>query len=139
MKLKIQRVDSEAQLPSFAYDGDAGMDLFSCEDCDVSAGEIKAIRTGLKIAVPEGYAGFVWDKSGLSLSGLTTLAGVLDAGYRGELKVVLTNLGKEAYRIKKHQKIAQLIIKKVEKPEIVEENLDDTERGERGFGSSGIL
>lgn len=138
MHLYIQKIDPEAKAPLFAYDGDAGMDLFSCEECELRPGEIRAIKTGLKIAVPEGYAGFVWDKSGLALRGLTTLAGVLDSGYRGELKVVLANLGKKSYQIKKQQKIAQLIIKKVERPEIVEGELDNTERGEGGFGSSGL-
>lgn len=139
MKLRIQKIDSEAKLPSFAYEGDAGMDLFSCEDCEIGPMDVKAVRTGLKIAVPGGHAGFVWDKSGLASNArLKTLAGVLDSGYRGEFKVVLCNLGQTSYQVKKHQKIAQLIIKKIEKPEIVEEALDDTERGERGFGSSGI-
>lgn len=135
----VQKIDPSARLPSFAYDGDAGMDLFSCEDRQIAPMERVAISTGLKIAVPEGYAGFVWDKSGLALNyGLTTLAGVLDPGYRGELKVVLLNVSQDTVFIKKHQKIAQLIIQKVESPEIVAEELDATERGERGFGSSGL-
>lgn len=126
-------------MPVFAYEGDAGMDIFSCEDCVLGPLEKKAISTGLKIAVPSGYAGFIWDKSGLAVNySLKTMAGVLDSGYRGELKVVLMNLGKESYAVKKGQKIAQLIIKKVEKPEIVESNLDETKRGEKGFGSSGL-
>lgn len=139
MKIRIQKINPEAKLPIFAYKGDAGMDLFSCEDCEIGPMDVKAVRTGLKIAVPEGHAGFVWDKSGLAFNGrLKTLAGVLDSGYRGEFQVVLCNLGQAPYQIKKHQKIAQLIIKKVEKPEIIEEVLNDTERGEKGFGSSGI-
>ena len=116
------------------------MDIFSNEDCEIEPSDKKTIGTGLKIAVPAGYAGFVWDKSGLALNhSLTTLAGVLDSGYRGELKVILMNLGKEPYEVRKGQKIAQLVIKKIEKPEIVESNLDETERGERGFGSSGLV
>lgn len=140
MELKIQKIHPDARLPSFAYEGDAGMDLFSCEDCELEAGEIRAVSTGLRIAVPEGYAGFIWDKSGLALAGLTTLAGVLDSGYRGELKVVVANLGKRPLHIKKREKIAQLIIKKIERPKIVEAELDfdSTERGEAGFGSSGL-
>jgi len=139
VKIRIQKIDPSAKLPSFAYDGDGGMDIFSCEECILSPGEIKAVGTDLKIAIPEGYAGFVWDKSGLALEGLTTLAGVLDSGYRGEVKVVLLNVGRKPYHIKKHQKIAQLVIQKVERPEITEEVLDDSERGERGFGSTGII
>lgn len=138
--IQVQKICPEAKLPSFAYEGDAGIDIFSCEDCKIEPLEKKAIGTGLKIAVPEGYAGFVWDKSGLALNySLTTLAGVLDSGYRGELKIILMNLGKEPYEVKKGQKIAQLVIKKVEKPKIVESNLDQTQRGEKGFGSSGLM
>ncbi len=139
MKIRVQKINPDAKLPSFAYEGDAGMDLFAAEECEIAPLERKAVGTGFKIAVPRGYAGFVWDKSGLALAGgLTTLAGVLDSGYRGELKIVLFNLGKESYKIEKHQKIAQLIIKKIEIPEIAEEILDETERGRRGFGSSGL-
>ncbi|MBI2041713.1 MAG: dUTP diphosphatase [Candidatus Nealsonbacteria bacterium] len=138
--IRVQKMNPEAKLPSFAYEGDAGMDLFSCEDCKIEPLGKETIGTGLKIAVPAGFAGFVWDKSGLALNhSLTTLAGVLDSGYRGELKVILMNLGKEPYGVKKGQKIAQLVIKKIEKPEIIEDNLDETERGEKGFGSSGLI
>ena len=138
--LQIQRISPDAKLPSFAYEGDAGMDIFSCEDCVIEPFEKKVIGTGLKIAVPAGRAGFVCDKSGLAANySLTTLAGVLDSGYRGELKIILMNLGKEPYEVRKGQKIAQLVIKKIEKPEIVESNLDETERGEGGFGSSGLV
>lgn len=139
MEIRIQKIDPSAKIPAFAYGGDAGMDLFSLEDCEILPLDKKGISTGLKIAVPAGYAGFVCDKSGLALNhGLTTLAGVLDSGYRGELKVILMNLGKEPYEVKKGQKIAQLVIKKIEKPEILEGDLDQTQRGERGFGSSGL-
>lgn len=139
MEIRIQKIDPSAKIPSFAYKGDAGMDLFSLEDCQIPPLEKKIMGTGLKIAVPEGYAGFVCDKSGLAMNySLTTLAGVLDSGYRGELKIILMNLGKEPYEVKKGQKIAQLVIKKVERPEIIEADLDKTERGEKGFGSSGL-
>lgn len=139
VKLLIQRLDSSAKLPSYAYDGDAGMDLFSLEEAFIPAGEKLAIRTGLKFVVPRGYAGFVWDKSGLALKHhLKTMAGVLDSNYRGELLVVLTNLGKSEYRVEKGSKIAQLVIKPVECAEIEECEIDDeTERGKGGFGSSG--
>lgn len=139
MEIRIQKIDPSAKLPSFAYEGDAGMDLFSCQDCKIEPSEKKSIGTGLRIVVPQGYAGFIWDKSGLALNySLKTMAGVLDSGYRGELKVILMNLGKEPYEVKTGQKIAQLVIKKVERPEIIESNLDQTERGEKGFGSSGL-
>ena len=139
MKLKVQKLDPSAKLPSYAYEGDAGMDLFSLEDVQISAGEKVAIRTGLRFAIPRGYAGFVWDKSGLAVKHhLKTMAGVLDSNYRGELLVVLTNLGKETYDVDKGSKIAQLVIKPVASPGIEEgEIVDETDRGEGGFGSSG--
>ena len=140
MKLKVQKLDPSAKLPSYAYEGDAGMDLFSLEDVQISAGEKVAIRTGLRFAIPRGYAGFVWDKSGLAVKHhLKTMAGVLDSNYRGELLVVLTNLGKETYDVDKGSKIAQLVIKPVASTGIEEgEIVDETDRGEGGFGSSGV-
>lgn len=140
MKLLVQKIDSSAKLPAYAYDGDAGMDLFSIEDTAVAPGEKVAIRTGLKFAIPRGYAGFVWDKSGLALKHhLKTMAGVLDSNYRGELLIVLTNLGKTEYKVEKGSKIAQLVVKPVECAEIEEcEISDETDRGTGGFGSSGV-
>ena len=139
MKLLVQKLDPSAKLPAYAYDGDAGMDLFALEEAGIPAGEKVAIRTGLKFAIPRGYAGFVWDKSGLAVKHhLKTMAGVIDSNYRGELLVVLTNLGKEMYKVEKGSKVAQLVIKPVENPEIQEGDIKDaTERGEGGFGSSG--
>lgn len=140
MKVLIQKLDPSAVVPSYAYDGDAGMDLFSFEDKLIDPGERVSIRTGLKFAIPKGYAGFVWDKSGLALKHhLKTMAGVLDSNYRGELLVVLTNLGKSEYKVEKGSKIAQLVVKPIACAEIEEcEINDETERGEGGFGSSGV-
>lgn len=139
MKLLVQKLDPSAKLPSYSYEGDAGMDLFSLEQVQIPAGEKVAIRTGLKLAIPKGYAGFVWDKSGLAAKHhLKTMAGVVDSNYRGELLVVLTNLGKEVYKVEKGSKVAQLVINPVENAEIEEAEIDDeTERGEGGFGSTG--
>ena len=139
MKLQVQKLDIEAKLPSYAYKGDAGMDIYSIENIDVSPGEKIAVHTGLRLAIPQGYAGFVWDKSGLAVKHhLKTMAGVIDSNYRGELQVVLTNLGKENYHIEKGSKIAQLIISPIASFEIEEAEIaDETERGEGGFGSSG--
>lgn len=142
MKVFFQKLDPSAKLPSYAYEGDAGMDLFSCEDSKIKPGEKAIISTGLKVAVPAGYAGFIWDKSGIAVKNhIKTMAGVLDSNYRGELKVVLTNLGKETYSIERGHKIAQLVIKPVASPQIIEiEEMDDeTIRGEGGFGSSGMV
>lgn len=140
MKLLVEKLNSEATLPSLSYKGDAGFNLFSVEELVLNPGEKAAVKTGLKLAIPAGYAGFVWDKSGLAVKNhIKTMAGVIDSNYRGELLVVLTNLGKEPYHIEKGIKIAQLIIHKVETPEIKETVIaDETERGGKGFGSSGL-
>lgn len=138
MKLRVKKIDPGARLPAYSHSGDAGMDLFSAVDDVVAAGEVKAIPTGIKMAIPRGYVGLIWDKSGISLRGVHRLAGVVDAGYRGEVRVVMANLGKEPFSVQKGMKIAQMLIQPVETLEIVEvEELDDTSRGEGGFGSTG--
>jgi dUTP pyrophosphatase len=141
MQLQIQKIRPEAKIPVSPYKGDAGMDIFSIEELSIAPGEKAAIKTGLKLAIPEGYAGFVWDKSGLAVKNhLKTMAGVIDSNYRGELIIVLTNLGKEIYHVEKGSKVAQLIITPIATPEITEgEVTDKTERGEGGFGSSGTV
>ena len=140
MKIYIQKIDPDAKIPTLAYQGDAGIDLFSVEDIEIPPMKNLAIRTGIKIAIPEGYAGFVWDKSGLALNyQLKTMAGVIDSGYRGEVKVVVFNLGDKPYKVSKGSKIAQLVIMPIIQYEIEEkEELEDTHRGEKGFGSSGV-
>jgi dUTP pyrophosphatase len=139
MELKIRRIHPEAKLPSYGHKGDAGLDLFSCADYVLGAGEVKAIQTGIKVAIPRGYVGLIWDKSGISLKGVHRLAGVVDAGYRGEVQVVMINLGNAPYEIKKGMKIAQILIQPINEVEVIEaEDLDDTLRGEDGFGSTGL-
>jgi len=139
MELKIKRIHPEAKLPSYGHKGDAGLDLFSCADYVLGAGEVKAIQTGIKVAIPRGYVGLIWDKSGISLKGVHKLAGVVDAGYRGEVQVVMINLGNAPYEIKKGMKIAQMLIQPISEVEVIEaEDLDDTSRGEDGFGSTGL-
>lgn len=139
MKLKIQKLE-DVPAPAYAKEGDAGLDFYSAEEIVLKPGERAAVRTGLKIAVPDGYVGLIWDKSGLALNnGIKTMAGVVDTGYRGEIKIVLINLGKEEFVIKKNSKIAQMIIQKVERVEIEEVDfLDETARGEGGFGSTSL-
>jgi len=139
MELKIRRIHPEAKLPSYGHKGDAGLDLFSCADYVLGAGEVKAIQTGIKVAIPRGYVGLIWDKSGISLKGVHKLAGVVDAGYRGEVQVVMINLGNTPYEIKKGMKIAQMLIQPINEVKVIEvEDLDDTSRGEGGFGSTGL-
>ncbi|MCX6562349.1 MAG: dUTP diphosphatase [Candidatus Aminicenantes bacterium] len=139
MELKIKRIHPEAKLPSYGHPGDAGLDLFSCVDCVLDEGEVRAVQTGIKVAIPAGHVGLIWDKSGISLRGVHKLAGVVDAGYRGEVQVVMVNLGCEPFEIKKGMKIAQMLVQPVHEVKVVEAgDLDDTTRGEGGFGSTGL-
>ena len=139
MHLKVRKVRPGARLPAYQHPGDAGLDLFSAVDEVLAAGELKAVPTGLQLAVPEGHAGLIWDKSGISLHGVHRLAGVVDAGYRGEVKVVMINLGKEPFVIKQGMKIAQLLVQPVVSVRVVEAGeLDETSRGGGGFGSTGL-
>lgn len=140
MEIKIKKITPEAKAPAYAHPGDAGMDLFSCADMSLAPGETKPVPTGIQMAIPQGYVGLVWDKSGISLKGVHRLAGVVDAGYRGEVRVVMVNLGTEPFEIKPGMKIAQMLIQPVEAPTIVEsDTLDDTSRGAGGFGSTGLF
>jgi len=138
--LRIHRIDKEVEAPSYSYKHDAGLDLRSSEECVIKPGERRVVKTGLKTAIPENHVGLIWDKSGIaSKFGVRVLAGVIDTGYRGEIGVVLINLGQEEFEIKKNMKIAQMLIQPVVQPNIHEvENLEESERGERGFGSSSL-
>ncbi len=140
MNIEIQQLDDAAIIPEIAHTGDAGMDLFSIETVDLAPGQRLAIKTGIALAIPDGYVGLVWDKSGRALKdGLTTLAGVIDATYRGEVQVVLLNVADSAITISAGEKIAQLLIQPVVAPTLhVVETLSDTTRGDGGFGSTGI-
>ncbi len=139
LKVKVKKVHPSAKLPSYGHQGDAGMDLFSCLDLTLEPGEVRAVPTGIQMAIPPGHVGLVWDKSGISLKGVHRLAGVVDAGYRGEVKVVCINLGREPYEIKAGMKIAQILVQPVAEASVEEAaDLDDTSRGEGGFGSTGL-
>ena len=139
MKLKIKKLHADAILPKYATKDDAGMDLFAIESVELAPLERGQIGIGIAMEIPEGYVGLVWDKSGLSHKfGIKTLGGVIDSGYRGEIKVGVINLGKEKYIFEKGHKVAQMIIQKKETPEIIEtEELADSERGHGAFGSTG--
>jgi len=140
MEIKIRKMTPNAKAPAYAHSGDAGMDLFSCVEMTLAPGETRPVPTGIQMAIPQGYVGLVWDKSGISIMGVHRLAGVVDAGYRGEVRVVMVNLGTEPFEIKPGMKIAQMLIQPVEAPTIVEsESLDDTSRGAGGFGSTGLF
>ncbi|MFC1598002.1 dUTP diphosphatase [Patescibacteria group bacterium] len=140
MNLNIKKLDPEAKLPEYAHAGDAGMDVFSLENIELEPGQRQAVCTGVAMHVPEGHVALVWDKSGRSVKeGLTTMAGVIDSSYRGEVQIVLINLGDKPVRIEKHQKIAQILIQPVLSPTLNKvDELDDTTRGAGGFGSTGL-
>jgi len=138
MEMKAKKIHKDAKLPSYGHVGDAGLDLFSVMECVLKGGEARAISTGIQVAIPDGYVGLIWDKSGISLKNIHKLAGVIDSGYRGEIKVVMTNLSTEAFSIEKGMKIAQMLIQPIVKVKVVDsEVLDETTRGENGFGSTG--
>lgn len=137
-KLRVERLTPNAKLPMRSHSTDAGLDLFSADFYSFLPNERILVQTGLKLAIPEGCVGLIWDKSGVAKDGVHTLAGVIDAGFRGEIKVTLVNLSQDIYHIAPGQKIAQLIIQRIELPNISEEMIDDiTDRGEGGFGSTG--
>ncbi len=142
MKLQVQRVVEDVKVPSYAHEGDAGMDLYAAEEYVLKPGERKLINTGIKIALPVGYEAQIRPKSGLALKhgiSIVNTPGTVDSGYRGLVGVIAINHGSEDFKIEKNQKIAQMIINKVETAEVEEvPDLNDTSRGEGGFGSTGL-
>jgi len=140
MILKVKKLDKEAKLPERKRQGDAGLDLYSLEDVELKPGEKALVRTGIAVEIPEGYFGLIKDRSGLAAkNALHCLAGVVDSNYRGEIKVVLINLGKETVKLEKHTRIAQMIIIPYLDVEVKEvDELSDSERQDKGFGSSGL-
>ncbi len=128
-------------LPARAYAGDAGLDLAACERVTIAPGERAIVGTGLAVAIPEGYAGFVLPRSGLAARhgiGKVNSPGLIDSGYRGEVRVVLLNTDREdAFEVEPGMRIAQLVILQLPAVELdIVDELPDSERGERGFGSS---
>lgn len=137
----MKRLHDGATLPTRAYDGDAGLDLSACERVELGPGERAVVSTGLAVAIPEGHAGLVLPRSGLAVRhgiGKVNAPGLIDAGYRGELKVVLLNTDRnERFVVEPGMRIAQLVVVPVTLPEPKEvDELPGSERGERGFGSS---
>jgi dUTP pyrophosphatase len=141
IELQVQRLREDAQLPSRAYDGDAGLDLSACERHELPPGARAVVPTGVAVAIPPGYAGFVQPRSGLAAKhGITIVntPGLVDSGYRGEVNVVLLNTDRaETFVIEPGMRIAQLVVLPVAPAQPVEsEELPPSDRGERGFGSS---
>ena len=141
IELPIRRLHADAVVPQRAYTGDAGLDLAACERVELEPGERALVGTGLAVAIPEGYAGFVQPRSGLAARhGLTVVnsPGLVDSGYRGELRVVLLNTDRtERFVVEPGMRIAQLVVLPIPELELVEvDELPSSERGVRGFGSS---
>ncbi len=142
MTVKVLRTDPAAQLPTYAHPGDAGMDVRSIEDVTLAPGARALVRTGLVLMLPPDAEAQVRPRSGLALRhGVTVLnaPGTIDAGYRGEVGVILVNLGAEPFAVEKGMKIAQLVIAPVTQAGVVEvAEVDETDRGAGGFGSTGV-
>jgi dUTP pyrophosphatase len=141
MNIAVRLLRPEARLPRRAHPGDAGADLHAAEAIVIPPGERRDVSTGLAVAIPAGYAGFVHARSGLAFRHgimVTNAPGLIDSGYRGEVRVSLFNSGSEPFAIEVGDRIAQLVIQSVELPGYEEApTLDDTERGAGGFGSTG--
>ncbi len=140
--VKVKKLSKDAKLPEKQHETDAGYDLYSNENAVIAPGEYKIISTGIAIELPRGIEAQIRPRSGLALKyGLTILnaPGTVDSGYRGEIKIILLNLGKEAVEIKKGQRIAQMVFNKIEDAEIKEvKKLSKSDRNEKGFGSTGV-
>jgi dUTP pyrophosphatase len=141
IELPIVRLREDATIPGRAYSGDAGLDLSTCEPLRLGPGERAVVPTGLAVAIPEGFAGFVQPRSGLAARhGVTVVnsPGLIDSGYRGEIRVVLLNTDREqVFVAEAGERIAQLVVLPVPEIELVElEELPESERGVRGFGST---
>jgi len=141
IELALRRLREDAVLPERAYTGDAGLDLTACEEHELAPGERAVVGTGLAVAIPAGYAGFVQPRSGLAAKhgiSVVNAPGLIDSGYRGEIRVVLLNTDpRESFSVERGMRIAQLVVLPVPELELVEmQELPESERGARGFGSS---
>jgi len=140
IQLKVKKLTSNAKLPTKAYKGDLGFDLYSIETVTIKSNEKPvSIRTGIAIELPENYGALILDRSSLASQGLHVVAGVIDNGYRGEIIVKMVNLTKDPITLLEGTKIAQMILIPIVDCNIIEVNqLSETERNDKGFGSSGI-
>jgi dUTP pyrophosphatase len=141
VQIDVKLLHEDAQAPVRAHPGDAGADLFAVESVVIPAGERREVGTGIAIALPMGFGGFVQPRSGLAFKHgimLVNSPGLIDSGYRGEVRVCLYNSGAEAFTVDVGQRIAQLVVQRVEEADFAEVTcLADTARGHGGFGSSG--
>lgn len=136
--INVKLLNSKAQIPQKAHENDAGFDLYSTEECAIPPKHRKTVCTGVSLQIPDNYAGLIWPRSGLSVKkGIDVLAGVIDAGYRGEIMVCLYNTSFETVYIKHGDKIAQIIFQEVPRVSMISvDNLDSSQRGDNGFGST---
>ena len=140
MDIRVKKLSSKGTVPTKANASDAGWDLYSSEDAIIDPSNSELISTDIAMAIPEGYVGLIWDRSSMAAKrGLHRFAGVIDSGYRGEIKVCLWNSSDKYSVIKAGERVAQLLFHRVPSFSLKEvESLDDTERGKGGFGSSGL-
>lgn len=142
LALPVTRLHPDAVVPAYAHDGDAGLDLVSVEEVTLAPGERYAVATGWAMAIPDGWVGLVHPRSGLALRQGLTVAnapGTIDAGYRGEVKVILVNLGTDPVEVHAGDRVAQLVLQEVGRAEVVVvDDLERTARGAAGFGSTGM-
>lgn len=143
MRLPVKQLAADLPLPRYAHKGDAGMDLYAAESITLQPFERALIATGIAVAIPEGYAGFVQPRSGLAIKqglSLVNTPGLIDSHYRGEIKVIAINLDATTpIEVQRGDRIAQFVIQRVEQAEVISvEELDETARGEGGFGSTGV-
>lgn len=147
--IKIEKLDSSVKLPSKANKTDAGFDIYSNESFTLNSSEVRLVRTGFKMQLPDGHVALLRGRSGLAVNGIdpteffnpdskpiNILGGVIDGGYRGEVGVILKNLGSQGLKVNIGDKICQMVVMPVFSGEISEGAIDETERGEKGFGSS---
>jgi dUTP pyrophosphatase len=138
MNIRYTHISQDGGILPYALDTDAGMDLLSSQDIILTPHVPTKIRTGIKIEIPKGYVGLIWDKSSIGALGVKTMGGVIDSGYRGEVIVMLTNLTHDSVRFERGKKIAQLIIQPHATVTLEHaDELSETERGENAFGSTG--
>lgn len=139
MKIKFKKLHPDAKIPSYAHPGDAGMDFYALERTSVKPNERVAVKTGVSMEIPDGYVGLFWDKSSIGIrEGVKTVGGVIDAGFRGEILIGVVNISDKEYIFEAGHKVAQLLIQKIERPEVEEVvDLNESSRGKGMYGSTG--
>jgi dUTP pyrophosphatase len=140
LRIKIKKINTDLPIPAYQTEGSSGLDLHASEDCSLAPGDFEMVPTGIALEIPYGYEGEVRARSGLAAKfgiGVLNSPGTIDSDYRGEIKVILFNFGKKDFEIKKGDRMAQLIISKVERIDLVEvKDLESSKREDGGFGST---